>query len=91
LVVISERMPDESGCLIARKLRLNHCLPVVWLYAFRQNQMTKRFGKFCGIDKVVEYDGVLRNLGEAIQGRLQRSFKEHAQTEVSLERRPFAI
>ncbi|UUO04922.1 hypothetical protein M4951_16190 [Blastopirellula sp. J2-11] len=74
LVIVNDAMPDESGCLITFKLRLNHCLPIVWLYSSQPQAVARRYGKFCGVDKVLEYDGVLQNLGEAIEGRLQRRF-----------------
>lgn len=74
LVIVNEAMPDESGCLITYKLRLNHSLPIVWLFSSQAKVVGRRFGKFCGVDKVVHYDGVLQNLGDAIQGRLQRRF-----------------
>ena len=54
LVIVSEEMPDESGCLITHKLRQQHCLPVVWLYTSRRKAIARGFGKFCGVDKVLQ-------------------------------------
>ncbi|TWT34852.1 response regulator [Blastopirellula retiformator] len=87
LVLINESMPDESGSLIANKMRLNHCLPIVWLYCCNPQAAARRYGKFCGIDKVLKYDGVVQNLGEMIQSRLLRRFPEAEAIELTAEMR----
>jgi len=87
LVIINESIPDESGCLIANKMRLNHCLPIVWLYSSNPKAVARRYGKFCGVDKVLKYDGVVQHLGEVIQSRLLRRFPEAEAVELTAEMR----
>lgn len=87
LILINESMPDESGCLIANKMRLNHCLPIVWLYSAQPKAVARRYGKFCGVDKVLNYDGVVQHLGELIQSRLLRRFPAAEAIELTTEMR----
>lgn len=77
LILVNERMPDESGWLIACKLRLTQLSSPVWLYQAGMPRSLSDWKKFCGVNTVLAYDGVLRRLdaqiGEQLKGWLTSS------------------
>jgi CheY-like chemotaxis protein len=71
LILVNERMPDESGWLITCKLRLSRHAQPVWLYTLQRAYMVADWKEISGVDEVINYDGVLPKLFEKVRGRLR--------------------
>jgi len=67
LILVNGEMPDESGWLIACKMRLRRCLQPVWLYAARPRRLPAAWKDLSGVDKLIQYDGVLPQLLQSIK------------------------
>jgi len=58
LIIINADMPDQSGWLIAAKLRLSNCRDQVWLYLASPSLSPASWQSLAGVDKVIEYDAI---------------------------------
>lgn len=72
LMIVNADMPDESGWLLAGKLRLVRPTAHVWLYAPRSSGFDHGLAHFLGVAEVVHYDGDLFWLAEEIRSRVAR-------------------
>ncbi|REK48829.1 MAG: hypothetical protein DWQ46_01385 [Planctomycetota bacterium] len=75
LILINEDSPYGSGWLITYKVRLAQYNGPVWLYGPRppRYQISR---KFCGVDVIIEYGGVLSRLLSDVQKRIQQQLDE---------------
>ena len=71
LLVICERMPGESACLIASKLRFGRLTQPIWLYSAQSSQDCTDWQEWSGINEVFYYAGRLGRLRELLQQRLK--------------------
>lgn len=71
LFLVNESMPDESGWLITRKLRLTRLYQPVWLYTARVPQVHADWKESSGVDEILVYGGGLSRLGLQVRGRLK--------------------
>ena len=71
LILICERMPGESGCLIACKLRFGRLKQPIWLYTATGQPDCTDSQEWSGINDVFFYAGRLRRLRELLQVRLR--------------------
>lgn len=71
LVLVNDDSPYGSGWLITYKMRLARYVGPVWLYTPRppRYQFDK---KFCGVDTIIEYGGVLSRLLSDVQERIEQ-------------------
>lgn len=71
LALVNESMPDESGWLIAGKLRLTRREPV-WLYTDRKPDVGDDWKGCIGVDEILVYGGVVSQLRLRVRERLER-------------------
>jgi CheY-like chemotaxis protein len=71
LILVNEDMPDESGWLIACKLRLGAKRCPAWIYAPRLPRCHREWQQFAGVSEVIVYDGVLLRLTVELRARLR--------------------
>lgn len=72
LLLINERLTDQSGWLTTAKLRLSRCCPPTWLYVARRPPRLDDWQDICGVQEVIEYGGVLWQLAAQIRSQLHR-------------------
>jgi DNA-binding response OmpR family regulator len=72
LMIANVEMPDESGWLLAGKLRFVWPTACIWLYTPRPSGYEQGLAHFLGVAEVVHYDGNLFWLAEEIRRRLTR-------------------
>ena len=71
LILVCERMPGESGCLIACKLRFGRLKQPIWLYTATGQHDCTDWQELSGINDVFFYAGRLGRLRELLQRRLK--------------------
>ena len=71
LILVCERMPGESGCLIACKLRFGRLKQPIWLYTATGQHDCTDWQEWSGINEVFFYAGRLGRLRELLQRRLK--------------------
>jgi CheY-like chemotaxis protein len=71
LILVNEDMPDESGWLIACKLRLGARRCPAWLYTSRLPRCHRDWRQFAGVAEVIDYGGVLLRLTLELRARLR--------------------
>jgi DNA-binding response OmpR family regulator len=71
LLLVNESMPDESGWLIACKLRLAKRRQPIWLYAVQKPQDHLNWKECCGVDEIFAYGGVLSQLAQQVSQRME--------------------
>lgn len=76
LILICERMPGASGCLIACKLRLGHLRQPFWLYSAQGPQDCPEWQEWSGINEVLSYAGRFDLLRALLRQRLAHC-REH--------------
>ena len=70
LVLVNESMPDESGWLVACKLRLMRHRQPVWLYAVRRPEPIAVWKEFSGVSRLIDYGGILSRLLQHVRQHL---------------------
>ena len=67
LVLIYDRMPYETGWLIACKLAFSHPEQPVWLYGAWQPDRLAQRQLVCGVERFISYEGILPRLAERLR------------------------
>ena len=67
LIIINADMPDQSGWLIAAKLRLGNYREQMWLYVSQQPCATANWKEFAGVDKVIKHDALFTQFLQTVE------------------------
>ena len=67
LVLMSERLPDQSGWLLAAKLTAFDRQCRIWVYESRDSQGANPLGVFVGVERVLCYAGNVWKLSDQVQ------------------------
>lgn len=76
LMIVNADMPNESGWLLAGKLRVVWPTARLWLYAprpFWSSEYDQGLAHFLGVAELIHYEGDLFLLAKEIRSRLTRS------------------
>jgi len=65
LIMINADMPDQSGWLLAAKLRFGRFRGQIWLYSSRQKSSESGWAEFAEVDRFIEHYASLRHLLES--------------------------
>ncbi len=79
VVIIHERLPDESGWLISCKLRLRSFWQPVWIYAETRPLSCDDWKELSGVDEIIEHRGLVSSLLWQIRPLCTRLLDERAQ------------
>ncbi len=72
LVIAFVDLPDESGWLLAAKLRLVYPKALIWLYTAFPSARDREGARYLGVACLIEYRGDLLRLGANVINRLTR-------------------
>lgn len=72
LILINQEMYDETGCLIAHKLRLKGQRHAIWLYTLKETELLRECSMLCRIDRLIEYRGDLKTLDGELNKAITR-------------------
>ncbi|MGO8688828.1 MAG: response regulator [Thermoguttaceae bacterium] len=70
LVLVNAELPDESGWLLSKKLRMLDAEACIWIYTPRASAADVSMANFVMADELIEYHGDLWRLAGEIADRL---------------------
>lgn len=70
LLAVNVDLPDETGWLVAAKLRLLSASPVIWLYASWPSSDAMAMAEYVGADRLIGYEADLGRLSAAILSQM---------------------
>ena len=71
LMIANVELLDESGWLLAAKVRLVHPTARIWLYAAHPSALDRNRARFLDVARLIEYGGDLLRLAEEVFNRLR--------------------
>ncbi len=74
LLVVEVDLPDETGWLLASKLRLAEPEVRIWVYTPWSSAVEVALANFVGVDELINYGGDLWRLRDELLDRLARPF-----------------
>ncbi len=80
LMIVNVDMPDESGWLLAGKLRLVRPTARVWLYSPRSSGFDHGLAHFLGVSQLIHYEGDLLCLAEEIRYLIRLGLRGYPET-----------
>jgi DNA-binding response OmpR family regulator len=71
VLMINARLPDESGWLLTRKLRMAEPELPIWIYTDHSTEADVAMANFVAADELIDYHGNVWRLTEEISHRLR--------------------